>query len=57
MKKPNRFTDDPKARVLACTYCSRRDKLSLKCEEYPTGIPGKVMDEDPKQMPCFKQKK
>ena len=56
MKRPSRFTDDPKARVIACSYCARREKLSVQCEEYPLGIPRKVMNEDPNKMPCFKKK-
>lgn len=55
MNKPNRFTDDPRARVMACTYCARRTSF-VQCEAHPCRIPGKIMNEDPNKMPCFKKK-
>ena len=52
LKELNRFTDDPKARVLFCSFCARRGLFDIDCEEHPAGIPEDVLDAR-EYPPCF----
>ena len=43
MKKlPDRFSDDPKGRVLMCGYCEHLCE-HLTCKAYPQGIPRELL--------------
>lgn len=42
-KYPNRFTDDPKARLIPCSNCKYRVQLKPACEAYLDGIPREVL--------------
>ncbi len=42
-KLPNRFCDDPKAKVIPCSYCKYRLGLNPACEAYPEYIPADVL--------------
>ena len=51
-KKLNRFCDDPKAKVIPCSYCTYRFGEKLACEAYPKKIPTLVLRrvyEDPEK--------
>lgn len=42
-KKPNRFCDDPGAKLVPCTNCRYRIGIEVACEAYPEGIPVSVL--------------
>lgn len=51
-RRPNRFCDDPKARLLPCSDCKYRLGIKLACEAYPNRIPANIIyqvDKHPEQ--------
>ncbi len=42
-KFPNRFCDDPKARLAPCSICKYRLGIKLACEAYPERIPSNII--------------